>query len=286
MWVCDLICDIPWLKGNRGHLGEPTFVMKASSGLLKGPIDILLFADENALRHVRFVLHSEDQKLVQQCVNANIIAWVNSIEAGVILQTKRSFQVPKVDGASGFMTILASYSGGEHVTMYFELNHQTPPFDVKVVGASLTVWNQDLLTHLFYFRRMIDPALLLESRWHNAYKLFEWHFAKRHLKRVGKKNELAQSDDWKNFVNGYKTALEPCLKKDQTAFGLIESVRAMVVHAFFDSRSEEERLLRPDNLIRLTYPVMNIMAVDLLNSLKDPNVSVKLTHQNSVQELV
>ena len=282
MWTCDLICDIPWLKGNTGHLGEPAFVMKANSELLKGPIDILLFADENALRHVRFVLHSTDQELVQKCVNANIIAWVNSIEAGVILQTKRSFEVPKIDGASGFMTVLAAYNGGEHVTMYFELNHQTPQFDVKAVGASLAVWNQDLLTHLFYFRRMIDPAIPLESRWHNAYKLFEWHFAKRHSKRVGKKNELAQSDEWKKFVNRYQKNLEQYLRDGLTAFNLIEEVRAMVAHAYFDSRSEEERVLRSDNLIRLTYPVMNMMAVDLLNSLKDPNVPVKLTHQNSV----
>lgn len=284
MWTCDLICDIPWLKGNTGHLGEPAFTVKANSGLLNGPIDILLFADENTLHHVRFILHSTDQELVQKCVNANIIAWVNSIETGVILQTKRSFEVPKVDGASGFMTVLAAYSGGEHVTMHFELNKQFNPFNAMALGASLAVWTPDLHTHLFYFRRMIDPAIPLESRWHNAYKLFEWHFAKRHSKRIGKKNELAQSDEWKKFINGYEDKLKPYLQqKDQTAFGLIESVRAMVAHAYFDSRSEEERTLRPDNLIRLTYPVMNIMAVDLLNSLKDSNFPVKLTHQNSVQ---
>lgn len=170
--------------------------MKANSGLLKGPIDILLFADENALHHVRFVLYTTDQELAQKCVSANIIAWVNSIEAGVILQTKRSFEVPKVDGASGFITVFAAYNGGEHVTMYFELNHQMPTFDVKAVGASLAVWNPSLHTHLFYFRRMIDPAIPLESRWHNAYKLFEWHFAKRHSKRVGKRM------NWHKVMNG------------------------------------------------------------------------------------
>lgn len=45
---------------------------------------------------------------------------------------------------------------------------------------------------------------------------------------MGKKSELAQSEEWKTFVNGYQAALEPYLRKGQTAFKLIESVRAMV----------------------------------------------------------
>lgn len=187
MWACDLICDISWLKANKGHLGEPTFVITGSSNLLKGSIEILLFGDEIALHHVRFILHTNDKDLAQKCINANIIAWVNSIEAGVMLQTKRSFSVPKIDGVSMFATVLIDYTGGEHVTVSLDLNPNIIPLDLKVLGLSLAIWRPDCHTHLFFFRRMLDPAIPLESRWHNAYKLFEWHFAKQNLKRHGKK---------------------------------------------------------------------------------------------------
>lgn len=281
MWSCDLICNLTWLKVNKGELGAPNFTMKATSTLLQGPIDILFFADDKDLHHVRFILNTKDQALAQKCIDANIITWVNSIEAGVILQTKRSFEVPKIDGVSGLMTVLTAYDGGKHLAPYFELNQKLNPLDVKTLGASLAIWSPDLHPHLFYFRRMIDPAARLEFRWHNAYKLFEWHFAKRVSKKPGTKNELKNSNDWKIFVNGYQDDFILYLRTGQNPFNLVESIRAMVAHAYFDNRLREERDSQGSNLIRATYPTMNKMAVDLLNSLKDPSVPTELTYESS-----
>jgi hypothetical protein len=277
MWAFDIVCDISWLKKCKGELGDPSYKIKSYSKLLNSPIDILLFAYENALRHVRFILHTSDQNLAQQCINANICAWVNSIESGVILLTKSSFEIPKVDGEYGFMTIESYYDGGKHHALYLEeLARQTNPFDVKLLGNSLAYWSPQLHTHLHYFRRMIDPSINLEFRWLNAYKLFEWHFVKRHLKSVAQKKELAGSAEWKNFLDDYKEQLSQYLKNKQEAHGLVEEVRNMVAHAFLDNRTEHERVSQPANLIQLTFPIMRNMAINLLNNLKDPNVPVAL----------
>ena len=278
MWACDLICDLNWLKERTGHLGAPSFEMKASSETLGAPIDILLFTD-SAFRHVRFVLHTTDFALAQKCVTANIGTWVDSIEAGVILSTRESFCVPKIDGASGFMTVLGEYGGGEHITISSELNKIISPLDPKVVGLSLAIWKPDLRHHLFYFRRMIDPSFTLDQRWFYAYKLFEWHFAKRQLDEghSGKKLELVDSQEWKDFVNRYQSQLSPYLKNAQKPFGLIEQVRAMIAHAYVDEMVRENQAIRNSDLIRLTFPTMRDMAIDLVNGLKDPKVPVNLT---------
>ena len=277
MWSCDLICDFSWLKEKRGRLGSPSFTAKAHSELLNGSIDIHFFSDANALHHVRFILHTDDKDLAQRCIDQNISVWMNSVESGVILQTKRSFSVPKVDGVSGFMTILSPYDGGPHEVGELELISPIEPFDINLVGASMAFWSPDLFTHLHYFRRMIDPGIPLESRWHNAYKLFEWHFVKQHLQRKGKKRELIHSDEWKEFVDRYQTSLAPYLMEGQSSFNLIESVRAMVAHAFLDTKSEKETEFKPGDLIQLTYPIMNRMVVDLLNSLKGTDFPLKLS---------
>lgn len=276
MWICDLVCDIDWLKDNKGHLGTPSVIVEERSELIQAPIQTLLFGHNKGLHHVRFVLHTDSQELAQKCVNKNINTWVQAIESGVMLQTKKSFSVTK-NNRGQFIVILAAYAGGEHVTASIEFTGEVSTFDINGLGASLLIWNKDISTHLFYFRRMVDPAIPLDSRWHNAYKLFEWHFAKRHLKRPGEKKSLAQSSEWKTFVNNYQMHVSSYLKGDQTAFKLIENVRAMVAHAYLDSRSEQELTQQPNNLVELTYPVMNKMAVDLINSLKEPHVPCSLT---------
>lgn len=278
MWACDLVCDLHWLKERVGRLGTPSFQTQGYSEMLGAQIDVLLFVD-GAFRHARFVLHTNDVDLAQRCVLSNISTWVDSIEAGVILNTRESFSVPKVDGASGFMTVLGEYHGGEHVTAYAELNRLAFPPDANIIGASLAIWRPDLRHHLFYFRRMIDPDFTLDQRWFYAYKLFEWHFAKKPLGsgRSGKKVELVDSQEWKDFVDKYQTQLLPYLKTDQKPFRLVEQVRAMVAHAYVDDDPREDSSIAKSDLIRLTFPIMRDMVNDLLNELKDPSVPVNLT---------
>jgi hypothetical protein len=279
MWAFDIICDLHWLKECKGQLGEPSSRVAAFSGLLGAPIDVLFFSDESTLRHVRFVMHTADQALAQKCVNQNIMTWIDSIEAGVILGTRRSFCVPKLGDRSAVMTILGEYDGGAHVTAFVQINQKEPFLDPQLLSASVALWTPELRHHLFYFRRMIDPTFPLDQRWLYAYKLFEWHFAKQHLGQghTGKKNELTHSQEWKQFVNGYQRQLHSMLRPKQDPFGLIEQVRAMVAHACLDERTDEEKLTQPDNLILLTFPTMRDMANDLLNGLKEPGIGVKLT---------
>lgn len=284
MWAYDIYCDYEWVRQCNGHIGSLSFTVNARAGIINDKLEILLFADNRALRHVRVILHTDDQQLAQECINANINLWIDSIETAVILHIRQSYSIPRLAGTGLYATVLSEYQGGEHIATEISLSSPQILFDPRIVGDSFALWNIDMRLHLFYCRRMIDPNILLDQRWLYGYKLFEFHFVRQKLgpEKSAKngKHDLPKNAQWRDYLERYRTQLESFANtsqpKDNQLFGLIERVRNMTAHAFVDDRPLQERQKQPLNLLELTFPIMLSMANDLINSLANKNVPVKL----------
>ncbi|MFA5946367.1 MAG: hypothetical protein WC802_05715 [Patescibacteria group bacterium] len=285
MWACDIFCDYDWLDSNNGKLGEPSVRLSAMSGIINSKVEILFFSDERGLRHVRFIIHTDDQKLAQQCVDANIMLWIDSIEAGVILHTQTTFSIPRINGSLGIAFGLCEYLGGGHFAVVLRMRKPAMSFDPRILAASLKLWSPETRHHLFYYRRLIDPGILLDQRWLYGYKLFEWHFVKKDLnpqKRAKSGgHDLPKNESWRMLLEGYRDKLGPYLNTSQPErnqlYGLIERVREMTAHAHVDERSIEDLRKQPQNLINLTFPILQEMAMDLMNSLIEKDAPARLT---------
>ena len=87
MWFADVILDLPWFVASRGKIGEPR------AGALQNVYDpdleteILLYGDDEAIRHLRVMMHTDDDSTANACVDRNIQQWVTALEISSALAT-------------------------------------------------------------------------------------------------------------------------------------------------------------------------------------------------------
>jgi hypothetical protein len=140
-----------------------------------------------------------------------------------------------------------------------DLTYAEPPtLSYERIAFGMAAWGGDVSHHLFYFRRLVDGSLPLDVRWLNGYRLLEWHF-------VGDRAGLAKSPQWQAFVARFDDILGASLRPNQTSVGLLEEARALAAHAGIDDRSEAERVRDPRNAMEKTFPVLEQMAITVLN---------------------
>jgi hypothetical protein len=258
MWFADIYCDLAWVSERKGVLGPRRLRLHgARSASLGIDIEFHFFGDERDVRHIRALMHTDDQRAAEVCLDLNIQTWVASIEVSVMLETKRPFHVVRLPGSQMFAVALGQ--GAEDspaVSLEIAMIGQTN-LSYERVASGMAAWN-GVDHYLFYFRRFVDGDLPLDVRWLNGYRLLEWHF-------VSDKAGLSRSQQWKAFVERFLDVLTPSLRPNQTAVGLLEEARALAAHAGLDARSEDERRRDPRNAMEKTFRVIERMVMTVLN---------------------
>jgi hypothetical protein len=258
MWFLDIVCDFSWFTEHVPHLGEPKARLRGYSVSQQIEVEQLIYGDEFNVRHLRVLLHTDDQQVAQACINANIQAWIWTMEASVMLATGTPYNVPTLPRTTLFCTVLGQ-GDEDSVSLQLKLEFsQIPPIDYTKIVEGLANWGPDLRYHLFYFRRFIDESLPLEFRWLSGYRMFEWNFTKNGC-------NLAKATTWQEFLERFRSDLSPYLKGKQTLHGLFEETRALVAHAKLDDRSPDESEREPRDLLQMTFPTMEKMVMTLLN---------------------
>lgn len=234
-WFADIYCDPTWVSERKGNLGQERFWLRgAKSASLGIAIEFRFFGDERRIRHIRVLMHTDDRKIAESCLDLNIQTWVASLEVTVMLETKRPFHVWRAPGSQMFAVVLGQGDEGSPAALLNVTSPESSNPSYERIAYGMSAWGGDVSQHLFYFRRLVDDSLPLDVRWLNGYRLLEWHF-------VRDKAGLARSSEWRAFITRFDGILQPYLRKNQTIVGLLEEARALAAHAGMDNRSDAER---------------------------------------------
>jgi hypothetical protein len=259
MWFADIYCDPAWVSERKGLLGPKRQGLRgAKSASLGIAIDFHLFGDERCVRHIRALMHTDDQRSAETCLDLNIQTWVTSLEVAVMVETKQPFHVMHVPGSQTFAVVLGQGTEDSPAVLLDVALTEPQILNYERIAYGMSAWGGDLSQHLFYFRRFVDGSLPLDVRWLNGYRLLEWHF-------VGDKAGLARSREWRAFVGRFAGMFESCLRVSQTAVGLLEEARALAAHAGIDDRSDAERAKDPQNAMEKTFRTLEQMVMTVLN---------------------
>jgi hypothetical protein len=202
VWFADIYCDLAWIAERGGVLGPSRFTITGPRSLSLGvAIDYRLYGDEHTLRHVRVLMHTDDHKVADKCVDLNIQTWVTSIEVPVMMETRRPFHVPSFPGPQKFGIVLGQGDDNSVAAVIHELNTPPAPIDYQRLAVSVGAWGTATSNYLFYFRRFVDNSLPLDVRWLNGYRLLEWHF-------VGDKANLQKAPAWRKFLTRFEDDLK------------------------------------------------------------------------------
>ena len=259
MWHVDIYCDFAWIEKQNGVLGEPRFrIIGNKSKTLGVSIDKLIYGDEYNVRHLRILVHTDDEKIGLKCINLNINLWIESFETAVSMATGRPFRIAYFPGT--FSYAVGSGLGDESCpAIVIQLKPCEPTkIDYATVGMGMAAWAESNRYYLFYFHRFIDDQLPLDVRWLNGYRLLEWHFVKDRA-------WLSKSKEWQQFANRFGDHFKSLLRPKQKVVGLLEETRALAAHAGVDNRSEEERVLAPKNKMEKTFRILERMVMAVLN---------------------
>jgi hypothetical protein len=260
MWFADIYCDPAWVAERKGILGPARFRLRGPKSASLGiEIEFHFFGDEERVRHFRVLMHTEDQRIADSCVNLNIQTWVASLEVSIMVETKQPFQVARLlPGSQTFAVVLGQGADDSPAVLIQFAHSEAPTLSYQRIAYGFAPWGGDFSHHLFYFRRLVDSSLPLDVRWLNGYRLLEWQF-------VGKRAGLAKCPQWRTFVARFDDMLKPLLRPNQTAVGLLEEGRAMAAHAGIDDRSAIERARDPRNALEKTFRILELMVITVLN---------------------
>ena len=259
MWIADIYCDLDWVRDRQGVLGARRLALTGPrSQSLDISIDFHLFGDDERVRHLRVLMHTDDESKAHTCVDVNIQAWVAALEVTMMMITGHPFEVVHLPGTLSFPVALSVGDENSPAVIITPQLVYAPPINYMDVAFGIASWTIDVQHHLFYFRRLIDASLPLDVRWLNGYRLLEWHF-------VGGRTHLPKSREWHEFVGRFGDSLAPHLRPRQTAVGLLEEARATAAHAGIDERPLEDRRRDPRNSMEKTFRVLERMVMTALN---------------------
>jgi hypothetical protein len=259
MWFADIYCDPAWVSERKGILGPKRFRLRGPKSVSLGiEIEFHFFGDEGQVRHIRALMHTDDQRIAETCVDLNIQTWVASLEVSIMMETRQPFHVALLPGSQTFAVVLGQGADDSPAALMKLTYSETPKLSYQRIAYGFTAWGGDVSHHLFYFRRLVDSSLPLDVRWLNGYRLLEWQF-------VGDRAGLAKCSQWRTFVARFDNMLKPLLRSNQTGVGLLEEARALAAHAGIDDRSAIERTRDPRNAMEKTFRILELMVITVLN---------------------
>jgi hypothetical protein len=238
MWFADIYCDLAWVSERKGILGPTRFVLRGAKSVSLGiEIEFHFFGDEDRVRHIRVLMHTDEQRTAEICVNLNIQTWVASLEVSIMMETKQPFHVALLPGSQMFAVAVGQGADDSPAALITPIYSEAPKLSYERLAYGFAPWGGDVNHHLFYFRRLVDTSLPLDVRWLNGYRLLEWQF-------VGDRAGLSKCSQWRTFVTRFDNMLRSLLRSNQTGIGLLEEARALAAHAGIDDRSEVETRAR------------------------------------------
>jgi hypothetical protein len=265
MWFADIYCDLAWVSERKGVLGPKRFSLRGAKSVSLGiEIGFYFFGDDENVRHIRVLMHTDDQGTAETCLDLNIQTWITSLEVAIMLESKRPFRVGLSAGPQTFAVILGQGAEDSPAALVEPIYSEAPKLSYERIAHGVAAWGKETTHYLFYFRRFVDESLPLDVRWLNGYRLLEWHF-------VGNRAGLSHCSQWRTFLTRFDNMLRPLLRSNQTPWGFLERVRAMAAHAGIDDRPDTERARDPQNAMEKTFRILESMVMTVLN--EDPSIA-------------
>jgi hypothetical protein len=269
MWFVDIVCDFGWFVAAKGSKGQPLLRQEVPCDDLPSPAVICIYGTSAELHHARVLLDAKDKATADLILERDLQYWLRVLEVSSLVVVGRVLTAYIIPGTTSYITILGE-GGEESPLLLLEPTYaEGPPLDIHALQSCVANWKRSAESHLFYISRFLNDTLPLDVRWLHGYRLAEWHF------QPGKEG-LSRSSRWRELVSTRANELAPLLSHGQTAYGLLEQVRATAAHAIAQPPPREERLRTPDELVRLTFPVMHALVVEIANAPELSNGKVSL----------
>lgn len=134
MWFADIYCDLRWVSDRNGVLGPKRMeFVGGKSDSLGIEIEFHLYGDQEKIRHVRVLMHTNDLHVAQACLNLNIQHWVAALEVSVMMETNRPFQTMRLPGSQAF--VVGYKQAPDHIPVLFD--PLPPKLDYERVACGL-----------------------------------------------------------------------------------------------------------------------------------------------------
>jgi hypothetical protein len=260
MWFADVVLDLQWFIASEGKLGEPkgrtTTPVSDPEALT---VEILLYGDDEAIKHLRLMIHTDEDAKANACVDHNIQNWIASLEVASALATPKIASAARLQKNSASFMVLVGQGDANTPALMLNLEY-TPAAKADLSNAAklMASWKPDFKFHLHYISRFLNHDLLPEVRWLNGYRALEWHFLRG-------KSGLASHRSYRTFIDTHGAGLDPYLRKDQTRYRLMEEIRALVAHAVVAESADADSERAAGDLVLKTFPTLQTFVMQLMN---------------------
>jgi hypothetical protein len=269
MWFADVILDLPWFVARQGKLGDYAACTSQDAKDPDPQIEIVLYGDEEAIRHLRVMIHTDDHAVADACSDRNIQGWISALEVSSALATPTFTTAAQLQkNSAAFMVVLAQ---GQIDADACKLNLEyTPPAKANLVAAAkiMTGWKPGFEIHLHYFSRFLNTNLLPEVRWLNGYRLLEWHFLRG-------KSGLAGDKRYREFVDEHGSGFDAYLRRGQTRWRLVEEARALVAHAILAVSADANSEKGTTDLVLKTFSAMETLVAHVMNEGSGAGIEIR-----------
>jgi hypothetical protein len=259
LWHVDIVVDLAWFSQRKGKLGDPKSRSRQPIPDRAFDNEFLLYGDDDAVRHLRVLVHTSSTDPPHDVVNANVHRWVNLLEVATgIAAPQMATSASLGPNTSGMLVMLGQ---GDESTDALHLDPKFTPSKVVDYAATanlMAAWQPAFHAHLFFLSRFLNHQLPPEVRWLNGYRLLEWHF------RRGK-DKLAKDPAYLDFLAQHGQAFDDLLGPGQDRKGVIEEVRAMVAHAMQSRAADPRTENGSTNLILRTFSALESVVIALIN---------------------
>ena len=269
MWHLDIVCNLSWLSNTKGDLGVPLLKQSLQCEGVDEPVLYLVYGTPCEVTHLRVVLHVDSKEKADSCIERNLQYWIRLLEATTSLVAETTTGAEILPGTNSFMTFLGE--GGEESQALGITPKYSPAvaLNTDAMKKCLGNWKKAAEPHLFYFSRFMNARLPVDVRWLHGYKLAEWHFQRG-------RDGLAKNPAWKALVSGLENHVAEYLKPGQKVHNLIERARALAAHAISEPSAQDERLRTPGDLVQWTFPLLEQIAIHILNLPELSSGAIKL----------
>ena len=144
MWFVDVVVDLPWFVEKKGKLGEPR--ARASQAIPDVNIqnEFLLYGDDDAIRHLRILLHTDREIPPHDILNTNIQRWVNLLEVASGLATPKAASAASL--GKNTASVIVWMGQGDETTDSCQLDPQYAPAekaDYETAAKLMVAWKPD-----------------------------------------------------------------------------------------------------------------------------------------------
>jgi hypothetical protein len=106
----------------------------ARSASLGTEIEFLFFGEEDRVRHIRVLMHTDDHLTADKCVNLNIQTWVASLEVSIMMETKQPFRVTLDAGNQTFAVVLGQGNEDSPAALIKPVYSGVPKLDYRQIA--------------------------------------------------------------------------------------------------------------------------------------------------------